>query len=552
MSELKPKNKYYIIKNCEFCNSQFESLVKRNQRFCSASCSSKSTGKDKNRIDKIKKTKFERYGSETYVNPEKSKKTCLERYGVDNVSKSEDVINKIKESNIKKYGTEWTFQSDIVKEKIRNTNVERYGMINPSQSPEIREKVKNTCVEKYGVDCIFKNEEVKSKIYKTNMEKYGTKIPVNSDELKCKVLEKNKISMFEKLKTNSKINEYVSICFDIDGYVNTNRENLYKFKCKTCDNIFEDHIDGGHIPRCLSCRPYINGTSIMEKEIGEYIESILGSEIEIKTKVRGIISGELDIFIPSKNIAIEFNGTYWHSEISGKKSKKYHLKKTEECLSKDIRLIHIFEDEWDKKKSIVKSRLSNILNVSNKKIYARNCNIIEIDNKECELFLENNHIQGNCRSPIRLALSINNEVVSVMTFGKMRNVLGNSSKQYEYEMYRFCSSVNVIGGASKLLTYFIKKYSPKKITSYSDRRWSNGDVYNKLGFHLKSYTPPNYFYIKYGYCDRHSRYGFTKHKLSNKLENFDETLTEWENMQLNGYDRIWDCGHGKWELLINN
>ena len=58
---------------------------------------------------------------------------------------------------------------------------------------------------------------------------------------------------------------------------------------------------------------------------------------------------EIDIFIPSKNIAIEYDGLYWHSsnKFSGRTiEKKYHLNKTEQCLKKGIKLIHIFENEW--------------------------------------------------------------------------------------------------------------------------------------------------------------------------------------------------------------
>lgn len=121
-----------------------------------------------------------------------------------------------------------------------------------------------------------------------------------------------------EIKTKSKNKRICIYMFDVNEYVNTDRTNLYKFKCNKCNTIFEDHIDGGHIPRCLICKPYIRGTSIMEKEIYDYIKSILTDSFEIQTKVRGIISGELDIFIPAKNVAIEFNGIYWHSELSGK------------------------------------------------------------------------------------------------------------------------------------------------------------------------------------------------------------------------------------------
>ena len=117
-------------------------------------------------------------------------------------------------------------------------------------------------------------------------------------------------------------------------------------------------------------------------------------------------------------------------------------------------------------------------------------------------------------------------------------------------MYRFCSSKNVIGGASKLLSYFIKQYKPKKIISYADRRWSDGNLYKKIGFNLVRHTDISYYYFKPGYAIRYHRFGFRKNILSKKLVLFDPQLTEWQNMQLNGYDRIWDCGNLKYEMVF--
>ena len=138
-----------------------------------------------------------------------------------------------------------------------------------------------------------------------------------------------------------------------------------------------------------------------------------------------------------------------------------------------------------------------------------------------------------------------------MTFGKLRMSLGNSDIDGYWELYRFCSKTNtsVVGGASKLLNYFIKTYNPKKIISYADRRWSAGNLYEKIGFKKVSDTPPNYWYFGRGNSyKRHHRFGFAKHTLSKKLEIFDPNLSEWENMKANGWDRIWDCGSIKYEL----
>ena len=119
-------------------------------------------------------------------------------------------------------------------------------------------------------------------------------------------------------------------------------------------------------------------------------------------------------------------------------------------------------------------------------------------------------------------------------------------------MYRFSTSKNIVGGASKLLAYFIKVYKPIKIISYADRRWSTGNLYEKLGFTFISNTSPNYYYINIGNGSdiRHHRYGFAKHTLQEKLPIFNDSLSEWKNMQVNGWDRIWDCGSIKYQLIL--
>ena len=134
-----------------------------------------------------------------------------------------------------------------------------------------------------------------------------------------------------------------------------------------------------------------------------------------------------------------------------------------------------------------------------------------------------------------------------------RIALGNKSKENEYEMYRFCiGNKNVVGIGGKLLNYFIKNYNPSKIISFADMRWSdNNSFYSKIGFKLNNITSPNYWYVNTkNYMNRIHRFNFRKQILYKVLPNFDPTLTEWENMQLNGYDRIWDCGLFKYEMKL--
>ena len=129
-----------------------------------------------------------------------------------------------------------------------------------------------------------------------------------------------------------------------------------------------------------------------------------------------------------------------------------------------------------------------------------------------------------------------------MTFGKPR-----CDKLYEWELIRFSSKLNttVTGGFSKLLSYFIKRYNPTNILTYCHRGISSGDVYLKNKFNLINITEPGFQYINPKYHNTISREIYQKHKLQYKLQNYNPNITTWENMQLNGYDRIWDCGSFK-------
>lgn len=295
--------------------------------------------------------------------------------------------------------------------------------------------------------------------------------------------------------------------------------------------------------------PSINFRSKGQIEIEEFL---LSNGVEIDICTQKILNGtELDIYLPQHNIAIEYNGLYWHSEKNGK-NKHYHLDKTNKCLDKNIRLIHIFSDEWLEKKEIIKDRLLNLIHKNNNKIYARECQIVCLDKNQKRDFLNNYHLQGNDKSNIMIGLQYENNIVAVMTFGKLRASLGNKKRNDKtFELYRF-SSLNVIGGFTKLLQYFIKSYNPERIITYADRNWSPSPeycFYTKInGFKFISDTKPNYYYTK-RYEKREHRFNFRKDVLV-KL-GYDPNKTEFEIMTENGYDRIWDTGNLKYEMNLN-
>lgn len=283
---------------------------------------------------------------------------------------------------------------------------------------------------------------------------------------------------------------------------------------------------------CTKCR---SNKSKLERELYETILNHIKAESSNKKILDGY---EIDIYVPEKKIGIEFDGLYFHSDAFV--DKYYHVDKTKLAKEKGVTLIHVFEDEWRYKKSIVKSRLLNILGKTPNRIYGRNCEIKEVSSKDTTKFLNENHLQGTAGAKVRIGLYYNDELVSLMTFGGLRINLGQKRTDGHYELTRFCNKINtnVIGGASKLFKYFVDNYSPKQIISYADYRWSNGDMYEKLGFDFVKLTPPNYFYMKGR--NRENRFKYRKSELVRM--GHDKDKTEKQIMEELGYKRIYDCG----------
>ncbi len=212
--------------------------------------------------------------------------------------------------------------------------------------------------------------------------------------------------------------------------------------------------------------------------------------------------------------------------------------------------IFIFEDEWNNKKDIVKSRILNLLNQSNR-IWARKCEVREIeDNKLVMNFLEQNHIQGFIDSKVKLGLFHDSKLVSLMTFGNLRKNMSQVSSEGNWELLRFCNKLNtsVVGGASRILKHFLYKYNPISLISYADRRWSNGNMYESIGFNKVNITIPNYFYIIDG--EREARFKYSKDILIK--QGFDSNKTEVKIQHERGYYRIFDRGSVKYEINGRN
>lgn len=440
--------------------------------------------------------------------------------------------------------------SDEVKNKRKSTSIIRYGYDNPMKSEEIKKVYSDSIMEKYGIDNVSKLESTKEKVRISNNSRFGVDYVSQTSSVRESLSQKMKIKSRDlNFIKDLNLREYLSKKTTEFGikFVDILDTSVYSFSCEV-NHIFQIHKNmlNDRIKHkntiCTICNP-IDNQSDSERNLLLFIKSIYLGKIE--TNIRNVINGEIDIYLPELKIGFEYNGLYWHSDEY--KDSKYHLRKSNECRDIGIKLIHVWEDDWINKNEIVKSRISNLLG-STKKIWARRCLIRDVNWKDSKKFLEENHIQGGCFSRINLGLFFGDEIICIMSFGGLRKSLGQSSKFGSYEMLRFCSKIGttVVGGASKLMSHFIKTYNPSEVISYADKSWSDGSLYRRLGFSLLHETNPNYFWIVDGI--RRNRFNFRKDKLVK--EGYDPNKSESEIMKDLGYHKIYDSGSYKFIFSI--
>ena len=444
-------------------------------------------------------------------------------------------------------------------EKRRVTNLEKYGYVNIWQDrkrfdeifpPEERRKKDKKVSNSLHSTEEYKNASTYERYKMALKQHYGVENVFQREDVKEKVQRNRLITAkrrdLEKIKENLN-NIFIELDETDTEFINEWKQ--YKFKCSLCGAHFILNTYAiNEVKKNVPCKCRINENekerelrmqsiekylcvSSFEKEICSFLD-IKNIKYISNTK-RFIHPYELDVYLPDYNLAIEFDGLYWHSELF--KDRNYHLSKTKLCKEKGIQLIHIFENEWVNKQDIVKSIISAKLGIFERRIMARKCEMRELTNEEYKNFVELNHIQGFTPAKYRVGLFYNDELVQICSFGKSR------FKDNEVELIRHCSKLNtqVIGGLSKLLSY----YNFDDLVTYVDLRYGSGNGYK--GWELIEQTKPNYWYIKNGCLQLFSRVRFQKHKLKDLLEDFDPNLSEWENMKNNKFTRIWDCGNLK-------
>lgn len=516
------------IPKCCICGD-YSKLITRNMRF-SDTCSSPTCQNEK------RQKEYE--------------ETCMERFGTDNGAKVKENIDKRRETYQERYGTDHPMRNaDIVKTQ-RSTMKERYGDESYLRTEAGKAHVDSIIRERYGVDNIMHHPHYKQ--IASEKFKAITSTPEWRERMSKIMREKYKDPDFYQAhikRTGSTTN------FSLE--VMTRRKNLHE-RTNGLISILEDKE---------TLQEYMNshGVYVLAEYIGVHAQTVYNRAhkfgIEIKTphsavelqlvrmfkdlgiKVvhsdQSILSGrkEIDIYLPEYNLAIEYNGLNWHTDQYIPNTQ--HLDKTRECLEKGIQLIHIMEDEWLERREQVISKLKHLVGKDDSEtVYARKTKPVESNNKDVKDFYDDNHIQGHANATKVFTLLYDDTIVAAMSL----KVSGDTA-----EITRYATSKHVVGGFSKLFS-FVKKFMPeiKTFTSFADRRWSTGNMYQKVGFELVKTTRPDYQYVvgKKRVRKQHFRHN---RKLKD-LPNYDPNLSENENTKNHGIYRIYDCGLLKFQF----
>lgn len=454
---------------CVVCGGVVKTLGKTT---CSVSCRSKAITPEK-----------------TKVRVAKARNTCIERIGVDNHAKLPSTQEKRLRTMLEIHGAKVSQKSlESMRKRSPNLNLkgretlkERYNVINPGQLPDHIDKCRTTNLEKYGSESYHTSHQYQQKcesarwaVYKALCGDLATLLSITVDD--------------EKVQTYDSPNYVISFC------------------CNTCYNVqavpsetFRWRLRNYSTP-CVKCSGVRKG-SVKETQIAEYITSL---SVGVQRHQRILGGREIDIFIPSRNIGIEFHGLYWHSEPF--RGKYYHLEKYNAASSLGIKLIQIFEDEWDNHQYVIKERLKELLCAAET--------------------LPDNHPLSHTTSGNVVYISVFNQVVS---FTQAADAWVMISKPFITET-----------AITSAFRYFVDEFAPGTVITHIDHRWMSDNFVTSLNFKYQSTSAPSVWYIDRNTWDR-----IDKAEVIDRLYMLCALDSKKSHMKEN-YLRIWDCGYSTW------
>ena len=535
-------------------------------------------------IAKQQSTMIERYGAATPLQvPEiksKIQATIKDKYGVDNLSQSAEIQKKIHDNSMSKYGVAHYSNAPEIRQRMKEGMVSKYGVEYAQQNPEIQAKTKATNIIKYGCENVFQNEDVRKTYVDRHRAKYNVSWPHQRADLIDKVKKSNLIKygavmypisdefLRNYISDPSKFDKYKEFISDPELFISANYVDKPSVS-QICSDI--GVTDTTVYDRLISLGLRDLATTneySMETELIDFIRK-LDATIQIEVHNRSILEGkEIDVYLPEYKIGFECNPTWTHNSSCSDpwgnpcKHYKYHADKSKLAQSKGVFIYHIFGYEWTHRKDAIKSQIINLLGCNHDKVYARNTEVVEVLSLDALEFLDNNHRQGRAQASVRLGLVVKgtSDIVSLMTFGKMRPGIGKKSNQSanEWELIRFCNKrdTSVVGGASKLFKHFVDCYKPDKVVSFSDIAHTRGQLYSVLGFNNVSTSDPGYVWVNLDADDYYNRVSCQKKNLVHLFDDVTqsdiETKTEPEIMIEHGFVQVFDSGVIRWEWTNND
>jgi hypothetical protein len=407
----------------------------------------------------------------------------IEDIANENLEKSRD---KIRQTHIDKYGG-WYTQTNECKKQNRETCIEKYGYESVTQVPEFKEKSRDTCLDKYGTMFANQSPDVKEKIRLTCQEKYGANSPTQNPEIRQK---------------------QIDVCIEKYGV------------------------------------PFFHKTKLIQQN--QIKDWLLSEGFVFESDYSVLENKEIDLYNNGLKIGIEYCGLRWHSESKSKNGKNKHYDKYLKCKENGVRLLTIFADEWLERNTQIKSFILSALNKVSNKYHGRKCAVSIIDKTDGIKFLEKYHIQGaGIKNVLFVGIKYNDELIGVTSF----NYHHRNNTDFVLNRLAFKTGVRVIGGFSKMLHLAIeycKQNNITKIVTWSDNRWSTGEVYEKCGFKFDKNLPVDYTYINVS----NPKKRLSKQSCKKKNIKCPEDKTEYEYMLELGFDRIWDCGKKRFVLEI--
>lgn len=461
-------------------------------------------------------------------------KTCIEKYGVSNTSQVESIKEKRRQTCLKKYGGNSSMADPEVRKKVFDQItaplipydelyqyyvVEKHSMQDCAEhfnlsAPTINKQIKqynmskskeqvcndraHTNMLKYGVGYVTQLPITMEKMRQTNLIRYGSESAMNNDKVKLKLKENNLkkygVPVAAQAHYGPGVYEIISNKEKFREYIQSNFEDKPSF-AQVASKLQVGSCTVGKIAHSFNLEDLFNPNSSQgELEIFNLLNSW---NIMVELHNRIVLDGkEIDVYCPELKLGIEFNGDFWHSEA--RLPKNYHLDKSLLAESKGIRIIHIYEYEWND--PIKKEKIIALLRIATgnveRKIYARQCIIKKITNKEAKVLNDKIHLQGHRNAQVTYGLYYNDELVQLMSFSKTK-YNRNLKSDDEWEIIRGCPGSNniVVGGVSKLFKHFVNDYHPKKVFSYCDFNKFNGASYEALGMTYIGMTGPDKTWI---------------------------------------------------------